>query len=316
MKVIFRRLMILALFCGLLTACQESLNHKEAPPPPETPINFKAPASTKFRGEVQSEAAPADESVASAGLDGRSVPQGHLDALKNRKLIYTASLQIEIEKYEESYQKVQSLIQQAGGFIADLQVYENPDRKKSATVTIRVPESAFQDTIDKLKGVGKLKSEQINGQDITEEYTDLEARLKNKRELETRLLDILRTKTGKLSDILEVETELARVREEIEQMEGRKRFLDDRVSLSTITVNLFEPSSLTSPNQWQPLRQALENMTEIFAGSLGALLMFVSGALPWFILGMLFVWILARWVKRRRAKRHPKPANEDANKKD
>lgn len=304
MKSMLHRLILLILFGGLTTGCQESFRHEAPSSPPGAPVMMKTlDATTELKASDGEEASPGVAPVDNRQAGGRSGPQGQFEALKNRKLIYTAHLQIEIQKYEESFEKVQALVKEFGGFVADLQVQENPDRKKSATIMIRVPEAAFENAVAKLKTVGELKSEQINGQDITEEYTDLEARLKNKRELENRLLEILRIKTGKLSDLLEVETELARVREEIDQLEGRKRFLDDRVSLSTITVNLFEPTSITSSSQWQPLRQALEDMTQIFAGSLGALLIFVSGALPWLILGGISLWVLVRVIKRRRAKR-------------
>ncbi|MCP5468094.1 MAG: DUF4349 domain-containing protein [Deltaproteobacteria bacterium] len=239
------------------------------------------------------------KSLQTQDRDESSAALTKLDALYNRKLIYQADLNIEIKKYEETYQEVQSIVKELGGFIADLQVNEGEDKKRSAHAVIRVGESVFHEAVSKLKKIGDVKFEQINAQDITEEYTDLEARLKNKRELEKRLIDVLQKRAGKLSDILEVERELARVREGIEQIEGRKRFLDDRITLSTITLNFYEPSAITSISQWKPLKESLKDITEIFAKSLGSLLMVLAALLPWLLLGSLFIYLTVKWIKRK-----------------
>lgn len=222
---------------------------------------------------------------------------------KRRKLIYTAKFRIQVEDFEKGFKQVKEITKEVEGFIAHSHSKENQYKKRSGTVVIRVPEKYFDLALQKLRGVGKVKSERLRGQDVTEEYFDLEARLKNKRELETRLLHILKTRTGKLSELLEVEKELARVREEIERMEGRKRFLNDRIKLATITVDLLEPTSIAARSQWNPLSGAFKKAVSVFSNSLGTLVLIIVGLIPWLLLTWIIVSLSVRWYRRRKSKK-------------
>src|SRR6202011_3293944 len=105
----------------------------------------------------------------------------------------------------------------------------------------RVPASQFNASVEEIRHVGgdlsKVRQEKISGQDVTEEYIDVEARIKTKKALEAQFLEIMK-QAHKVSDALEVQSELANVRTDIERMEGRRRYLDNQSSLSTISVTL------------------------------------------------------------------------------
>ncbi len=153
-----------------------------------------------------------------------------------------------------------------------------------------------------------MRTSHVGSQDVTEEYFDLEARIRNKQEEEKRLLKHLADSTGKLEDILKVEAELTRVRGEVEQMQGRLRFLANRADLSTVTITATELKNYTPP---QPVTLATQINTTFF-GSLNALialgeslLLVVIALVPWLpliALGLLVAYRFYRWSVQAEAR--------------
>jgi hypothetical protein len=135
----------------------------------------------------------------------------------------------------------------AGGVIGNTTMSTDADNVRLATVELRIPSDHFGDAMSALRQVGTVESVNTTAQDVSEEYVDLVARRANAERLEQRLLTVLATRTGKLEEILSVERELARVREEIERMDGRARYLKDRAAISTLTVSMHEPSLVVGP---------------------------------------------------------------------
>jgi hypothetical protein len=138
----------------------------------------------------------------------------------------------------------------------------------------------------------------ISAEDVGEEYTDVTARVANARRLESRLLDLLDRRTGRLEEVLNLERELARVREEIERYEGRLRYLRTRSSISLLTVTLHEPGPVLGRPGERPIRdafgQAWRNLVGMIAGLIAA-----SGVLiPLALLGYA-LWRAFRWMRRR-----------------
>src|SRR5439155_1557826 len=111
----------------------------------------------------------------------------------------------------------------------------------SASLEVKVPAERFDEALAGLAPIGKLESVNVNAEDVGEEFTDVTARVENARRLESRLIQLLATRTGKLKDVLDVEQELARVREEIDRYEGRLRYLRAHAALSTFTIYVHEP---------------------------------------------------------------------------
>jgi hypothetical protein len=222
-----------------------------------------------------------------------------------RKVLYTADIQIEVKKCDESIEKIKSIVSGMNGVIADTSVTEHDEGRKSATIVLRVPADKFETALKELGALGKVKSQNSHGDDITEEYVDLQARLTNAKRMEVRLIDLLENKSKKLKDMLDVERELGRVREKIERMEGKKRYFDQRAAMSTITVNLSEPYKYTS-SILDPVKKALDKAGELFMKSLGAVLLFLAAAIPWFILFGFFVYIFVVLIRRLFRKRKKK----------
>src|SRR5262245_53040370 len=135
-----------------------------------------------------------------------------------RKLIRTGRLSIEVASYERAAGDAARLAAASGGYLAESAARRGEHDSRRGTLTLRVPAQRFDAAFGALKRLGTVDAESVATQDVTKAYTDLETRLRVKREAQARLQDILRTRTAKLSDILEAERELARITEEIEVM--------------------------------------------------------------------------------------------------
>ncbi len=157
-----------------------------------------------------------------------------------RKIIYDARIDMVVESLSGTEQAILQLIKNHNGFLAESDQSSLTDSQRKGMWRVRVPVDHFQAFVGAVVRLGEVRQNHVGSQDVTEEFFDLEARIRNKREEEKRLLKHLADSTGKLEDILAVEKELSRVRGEAEQMEGRLRFLANRTELSTVTIEAIE----------------------------------------------------------------------------
>jgi hypothetical protein len=188
-----------------------------------------------------------------------------------------------------------------GGFVADATVQSGRNQLRSATLQLKVPTARFDDLTLALGPLGRLQSVNVSAEDVSEEFVDVTARVVNGRRLEDRLVELLRTRTGRLQDVLAVEHELARVREEIERMEGRLRFLKASAQLSTLAISLSEPPPILASHPGRSIigeafKTAWRNFVGVLAGAIASL-GFVA---PVVILGW-GTWMIGKRYKRRTA---------------
>lgn len=156
-----------------------------------------------------------------------------------RKLIKEGYIEFETEDINLSRQIIFQAVDKYQCYISSDWEYKTPDRI-SNTVVIQVPADKFDLFLkDATNGVEKFDSKEINVKDVTEEFIDIQARLKIKKELENRYLDLLK-QAKKVTDILEIEKQIGQIRSEIESIEGRLKFLQDRVSFSSLTMTFYE----------------------------------------------------------------------------
>jgi len=222
-----------------------------------------------------------------------------------RLLVRTGSATVEVEELDAAVEAVRVLAERAGGMLASVAISGGRNEMRSATMLLRVPSDRFDETIAALDSLGEVESVHIDSEDVGEAYADLEVRIANARRLEQRLLDLLATRTGSLEDVLAVERELARVREEIERMEAQMRSMRDRVELSTISLALHEPEPLFSTGTGdnvivRSFRQAGRNFIGFVAGLIASL----GVVLP------LLVLLGAGWWAWRRVRRRRRPRAE------
>jgi hypothetical protein len=164
-----------------------------------------------------------------------------------RKIIYTANVNLITEKLPEAARALAERVKAHGGYIAETSVSGAAGTQRTATWKIRIPVAKFDGFLAAVGTLGELQDSNTSSQDVSEEFYDVAARLKNKKTEEARLIQHLQHSTAKLTDILAVEREISRVREEIERMEGRLRFLSHQTDLSTVTVTMREIHDYVPP---------------------------------------------------------------------
>src|SRR5215472_12860926 len=155
-------------------------------------------------------------------------------------ILRTAQLTMVTPNLDKARADMDKILQRYGGYIGELTTSSPAEAARKLTATLRVPGKQLDAALADLKKLGRVESESQSGQDVTAQYVDLEARLSNSRKGEQRLLELLQQRTGKLSDVLEVETELSRVREQIERMEGERRLLSKQVQFATVNATVTE----------------------------------------------------------------------------
>jgi hypothetical protein len=183
----------------------------------------------------------------------------------------------------------------SGGFVSSSSINDIGSSRQSGFLTARVPQDKFYPAIEKIESLGTRKQRQVSGQDITEEFIDLGARLDNLKKQETRLLDILKM-AATVKDIIEVEHELERVRGEIERLTGRLNYLNQSVEMSTITVNVIEPTPIAGED-WG-ISEALGDAVRGFIESIKGLIIFTGFIIPILIYAGIIILVVLG-VKRK-----------------
>jgi Domain of unknown function (DUF4349)/Putative zinc-finger len=161
-------------------------------------------------------------------------------ALANRKLIRNATIELEIISFDDAVQKITAFAKEERGYVATTSSEKQANGKLSGQVVVKVLPENLDRFLQKIRGLGELKNQTLGTEDVTKAYFDTDARLKNARVMEQRLIEMLKTKTGKVSDLLQVEKELGRVREDIEKMQGELKYWDSQVQFATVTISLAE----------------------------------------------------------------------------
>ena len=161
-------------------------------------------------------------------------------ARDSRKLIRNSQVDLEIVNFDETVQKISSFASEEKGYLATSGSQKQANGKLKGQVVVKVLPENLDRFLQKVRGLGELKNQTLGTEDVTKAYFDTDSRLKNARVMEQRLIDMLKTKTGKVSDLLQVEKELGRVREDIEKMQGELKYWDSQVQFATVTITLAE----------------------------------------------------------------------------
>jgi hypothetical protein len=230
-----------------------------------------APAAAEFSGRMADQAAA---STTSGGDPFQSITATTPGA--PAMVIRTGQAFIEVEKLDPAILRIRQLAAQVGGYIANSSMSGGRDQIRQAAFEIKIPTTRYDDAVGSLSSIGKVETVNSTAEDVGEEFVDVTARVTNSRRLEERLLNLLSNRTGKLDEVLRVERELARVREEIERYEGRLRYLSSRVAMSTLTITAHEPSPILGSDPGQnpiaaALRRAWRNFVSLVAGLIASL---------------------------------------------
>ncbi len=180
------------------------------------------------------------ENFARAEVAEQKPAEAPAPASANRKLIRNATVQLEIVSFDDAVQKITAFANEEHGYVATTNSEKQANGKLRGEVVVKVLPENLDRLLQKLRGLGELKNQTLGTEDVTKAYFDTDARLKNAHVMEQRLIDMLNVKTGKVADLLQVEKELGRVREEIEKMQGDLKYWDSQVQFATVTISLAE----------------------------------------------------------------------------
>jgi anti-sigma factor RsiW len=221
-------------------------------------------------------------------------------------VVQTASLSIVAKNYDEANAAVQRLVTAHGGYIEKLDAKAQSGDSRSLSVALRVPAKELEGLLVDLRKLGHVEEESKSNEEVSAEYVDLQARLKVAQATERRLVELLGARTGRLEDVLDVERELARVRAEVESMQGQSALMLHRVSYATVQVELSEEYHQKLQSQSSmgtKLRNALLAGVQNLLDAIVALLIFVLNyglsILFWLALFMTPVWLIWRRLRAR-----------------
>ncbi len=218
----------------------------------------------------------------------------------------TVSLSIVVKDFDASRASLDAILARHNGYAAGLNVATPQGAARMLQASLRIPAPQLVAAVAELKALGRVENETQGGEEVTQQHADLVARLKNSRETEQRLQDVLRTRTGKVKDVLEVEQEIARVRGEIEQMESEQQTLEHRVDFAAIDLKLAEEykAQLTTPapSVAMQLRNASVDGFRSAFQSLLVLVLFLAESAPTLLLWLMILafpaWLLWRRYRR------------------
>ena len=222
--------------------------------------------------------------------------------IKEVKLIKKAHLTLEVGDYHKWYPSLTQLVESGGGYISNSQVSVRKDDYKSGTIVVRIPKERFQQTLDGIKKLGKLLSENIDSQDVTEQYLDLNVRLNNKKITESRFKEIMKNRVAKISDLVYIEKELQKLSEEIDRITGRINYLNNQIGYSTINVNVYETESKKSflffSEIGNTIGSSFKDGVRGLIAVVGGLILLLVGGIPVYIIAFIG-WKL---YKKRKSK--------------
>lgn len=292
----FTTLLVLIVTLFGLSGCSEGMRNAEGP--------------ATQAGDTKRIAAASEDPKQQAQL-GKQISLNQVDALSTvaqaaeRKIIRNANLTIEVNSPTETQRKIASIAERHQGFVVTTEATQRTTEDKTkpeitVNLVVRVPAAQFSQTMEEIRGAGlRVIQEKVAGQDVTEEFMDLEARIKNQKALETQFIEIMK-RAGKVEDALSVQRELAQVRTEIEKLEGRRRFLENQASLSTITVTLQPPTQIVNATGfWYSVRSAFSDGVDVALAIILFLIRAVVALAPIALfIGLPFA-LIARFALRR-----------------
>jgi len=221
--------------------------------------------------------------------------------IPDKKVIKNGNLTLQVDNADKSTEKITQIAKDNGGEVFSSNFYESPKNIKSGSITVKVPVANFEKTFTELKKVASLVvRESTSGQDVTEEYTDLQSQLKNKQAEEQQFVQIL-GQAQKIQDILDVTRELSRVRGEIEQLQGRIKFLNSQADMASISISLSEDANITVIDSWRPwqvVKNSVNALIKKAQGFVDFVIVLVITAIPLIFLYALLVYVLYRIGKR------------------
>ncbi|MBU9721056.1 MULTISPECIES: DUF4349 domain-containing protein [Bacillaceae] len=226
----------------------------------------------------------------------------------NRMVIYNANMSIEVTNFQQAQLEIQNHVEKMGGFIIESNQYSRGEDNTSGYMSVRVPQNNFYPFLDELESSStKVNERSVWGNDVTEEYVDLESRLRSREAVEERLLSFME-EAENTEDLLKISSDLGKIQQEIEQLTGRMKYLEDHVAFSTVTVHIEErnikvPSlqETDTLNTWKKAQSLFMDTVNFIISIFSSAVVILIGLSP--IIVPILVLISILLVMRRRKKR-------------
>ena len=220
----------------------------------------------------------------------------------SQKLIKTAYITIEVIDYKLAHQKIDSITKLCNGWVSSENM-TNYESRITNNLAIRIPAETLDNLITKLLTVAKkIESQSVNSQDVTEEYIDIESRLKNQRTVEKKFISLLQ-RTDNISQILEIESKLADIRSQIEAVEGRMKYLTNRIDYSTLNLTFYQKIDYKyEPEASESFGQLLKKSIHKGWTAFVLFVLFIAKLWPFWILLTITLYTIFWFLKRRKNK--------------
>jgi hypothetical protein len=265
------------------------------------PQTETAPPPAGIQKLLEEKSRNGSSSAAAGGAGGESTT----GLISGPDIARTASLKVSVKDLGTARATLDRIVSARGGYVASININTPKDEPRSLDAELHIPANLIDSALADIRALGHVEQEQQGGEEVTAQVVDLDARLKNAREAEARLEEILRTRTGKLSDVLDVEQQISSTREEIERMEGEQKQLQTRITYASIQVNLHEEYAAaldSNPTSFgRRIRNAFVDGTSTALDGLTSLALAILYAGPTLILAAIILFWPARWAWRRMA---------------
>jgi len=250
---------------------------------------------------------PAEEKAVYVGVDAAAAANV---ATTERMVVRTASLDLIVPDTEKALADIQAMARELGGYVVSVEAYQYQEGRQ-ATVTFRIPAETLDTALDRLRAMATtVRRESVSGQDVTDQYVDLQSRLRHLEAKEKQLLEFL-DRAEDTEAVLAVYEQLSATQAEIEQVKGRMQYLENQAALATVTVSLtpdvmaqpLETGGWNLPATVRSAVEALLNVLEFFVKALIYIVIVVLPALILLALPVVAMFLLVRWLVRRRRRK-------------
>ncbi|WP_342542673.1 DUF4349 domain-containing protein [Paenisporosarcina sp. FSL H8-0542] len=268
----------------------------------------KALAPQSDSNEVATEESAELANNSSSGEAKKTAPTVAVE----RMIIHKAILSVNVKELDKAQSNIQKKVEQFGGYIVESNVYQEDEQTSGGKMIVRVPEENFEKFLLEAEGeAAKVLERNVTGQDVTEQYVDLESRVKSKRAVEERLLEFM-SKAQKTEDLLKISADLAQVQEEIEVMVGKMKYLENQTSFSTIEITMYENRVVVPEidskelNTWEKTKKQFATSMNSLLSTFSALIVFFVGNLPVLVIltaiGLLVYFVIKRRLRNEQKK--------------
>jgi flagellar basal body-associated protein FliL len=259
------------------------------------PVRIQSDATT-FSATGKSVPAPVPTSAPSA-------PGTDIDT----KIVKTAYITLEVKDVPGSVDTLKTMVTAKGGYLSSSSIQEAYNNQLSGTVVLRIPQAEFENTLAGVKAIGIVKSVSAQGEDVTEAYVDIQAQ-KNSYQNQLAQYNEIMKKAVKVSDVIEIQQQIDRVQTELNRLEGRQKYLDSRIDMSTITVTLQEPEPVGGESGHSFVTSVNEGIAGFF-GMIDAIIIILLTLLPIILIGG-FGYGIYRWKKGKQPEKVPAQLTE------